>query len=68
MYPEDCGHQCHVIIALDTAVIIDDISRDTDDPERHVHTLVFVVAPNEVDLPGVRDIFWALVRRLIFAP
>ena len=59
MHAEDRGHQRHIIVAPDTAVIVDDIGRNADDPKRHVNTDVFVVVTDKLDLPSLRLSFWS---------
>ena len=59
MHAEDRGHQRHIIVAPDTAVIVDDIGWNADDPKRHVNTDIFVVIRYKLDLPCLRLRFWS---------
>ena len=59
VHAEDSGHQRHVIVAPDTAVIVDDIGWNADDPKRHVNTDIFVVIRYKLDLPSLRLSFWS---------
>jgi hypothetical protein len=59
VHPEDRGHQRHIIVAPDTAVIVDDIGWNADDPKRHVNTDIFVVIRYKLDLPSLRLSFWS---------
>ena len=67
MHPKDGGHHGHIVIAPDTAVIVNDLRRDTNDPKGHVDTSLLVVTVNKTDLPALRDLLWALVSGLIEA-
>ena len=63
MHAEDCRHQCHIIIAPDTAVIVDDIGWNANDPKRHVNPDILVVIPHKLDLPSLPLIFGSGRRR-----
>jgi hypothetical protein len=68
MHAENCRHQSHIIIAPDTAVIVDDIGWNTNNPKRHVNPDILVVIPHKLDLPSLPLIFGSRRRRLDFFP
>ena len=59
MHSEDRCHQRHIIIAPDTAVIVDDIGWNADDPKGHVNADIFVVIRDKLDLPSLGLSFWS---------
>ena len=53
MHTKDRGHQRHIIVAPNAAVIVDDLGWNADNPKRHVNTrIVFVL--NKLDVPDLR--------------
>jgi hypothetical protein len=65
VHAEDRGHQRHIIVTPDTAVIVDDIGWNADDPKRNVNPDIFVVINYKLDLPSLRLSF--LERPLLTA-
>ena len=54
MHSEDRRHQRHIIVAPDTAMIVDDIGWNADDPKRDVNPDIFVPIRHKLDLPCLR--------------
>ena len=68
VHAEDRGHQRHIVVAPDTAVIVDDVGWYPNDPKWHMNTYEFVMIRYKPQLPGLWLRFWTGGRRSRLLP